>query len=317
MAKNKIKNWAINIDKLKVCFNISDDIYNYLSSNHTKIQKKENNQLRFLEEEDFYLVFFDEEENKMSATLILKDNLNGDFTLGTFIFNNGKKYKNLAFFSFTNEALYRVYGKDTQGKPYNCISCLWYVTDYYSMTFNNITTLELAFDSNFDFVSKIRKTIKNVDEYDLYLNGKKVNDDEILQGYGEYYSRNRLKLQLPTLYFSQAKKSDMQMRVYDKTREIKESTPYKKEIYAQWLNWGTKDNIYRVEIIFHNTNVRDFLNRFSDKLPKEMIEHRNIPNLLNLDDFRKIMFFDATDRIIYFKHKKSKKKISLIDLVGI
>jgi hypothetical protein len=304
MVKNKIKNWALNVDKLKVCFNISNELYSYFSKNQTRVDKINNT--RCLDEENFSLIFFDEDETKMSAILNIKDS-DGYFKLGTFIFNNGKKYKNLAFFSFENEALYSVYAKDTQGKSYNYISCLWYVIDYYEMTFNNVTTLELAFDSHFDFVTKIRKTIKNVDEYDLYLNGKKVNDNEILPGYGEYYSRNRLKLQLPTLYFSQAKKSDMQMRVYNKTREIEESTPYKKEIYAQWLKWKTRDTIYRVEIVFHNTNIRDFFNRFSDKLPKEMIEHTNILNLLNLDDFRKLMFFDATDRIIYFKHKKSKK----------
>ena len=57
---------------------------------------------RYLDEEDFFLVFYDEEENKMSATLNIKDN-DGNFRLGTFIFNNGKKYKNLAFFSFEND----------------------------------------------------------------------------------------------------------------------------------------------------------------------------------------------------------------------
>ena len=96
MAKNKIKNWAINIDKLKVCYNITDDMYNYLSSHHTKIKMMNDSQVRIIEEDEFILVFIDEEETKMTATLIIKDNIDGNFTLGTFIFNNGKKYKNLA-----------------------------------------------------------------------------------------------------------------------------------------------------------------------------------------------------------------------------
>ena len=317
MAKNKIQNWAVSVDKLKVCLNITDDIYKHLLEHYTKIEVRDNHKYRYLDEEDFFLVFYDEEENKMSATLNIKDN-DGNFRLGTFIFNKGKKYKNLAFFSFENDALYRIFTKDYYGKPNSYIHCLMYVAEFYGMTFNNITTLELAFDSDFNFVKKIRKMIKDVNNYDLYLNGKKVDDnEEIMQGYGEYYSRNRMKLQLPTLYFSQAKTSDMQMRVYDKARELNESTPHKEERYKKWIDWENTDNIYRVEVVFHNTNIRDFFSRYADKLPEEMGGHDNILSLLNMSDFRMTMFLDATDRLIYFKDKKTKEKISVIDLAGI
>lgn len=70
--------------------------------------------------------------------------------------------------------------------------------------------------------------IKNVDKYDLYLNGKKVDNDEVLDGYGEYYTRNRVKLsKLPTLYFSHAKETDMQLKIYDKERELNSQSPHK------------------------------------------------------------------------------------------
>ena len=105
-----------------------------------------------------------------------------------------KKYKNLAFFTFENEALYRIFSKDYHGETHGYIYCLMFVAEFYGMTFNNITNLELAFDSDFNFVKKIRKMIKDVVKYDLYLNGKKVDDnEEILDGYGEYYSRNRTR----------------------------------------------------------------------------------------------------------------------------
>ena len=317
MAKNKIKNWAINVDKLKVCLNITDEIYSYFSEHQTRIETKNETQLRFLEEDDFFLVFFDEEETKMSATLYIRDN-DGNFKLGTFIFNIGKKYKNLAFFTFENDALYRVFSKDYYGNPHGFIYCLKYVADFYGMTFNNITELELAFDSDFNFVKKIRKMIKEVEKYDLYLNGRKVGDnEEILQGYGEYYSRNRMKLQLPTLYFSQAKKSDMQMRVYDKTRELNESTPYKEYRYKNWLDWEKETNIYRVEIVFHNTNIRDFFTRYGSKISEELGGHENVLELLDMSDFRIMMFLDATDRLIFFKDKKTQEKISLLEIADL
>ena len=157
------------------------------------------------------------DETKMSAVLNVRD-VDGYFRLGTFTFSNSAKYEGKEFFTFENGALYRVYTRVPNGEPSNHICDLLYVADFYGMTFNNITELELAFDSN--YISKVRKMIKDVDTYDLYLNGRKVLDDETLDGYGEYYTRSRIKMsKLPTLYFSQAKDTDMKMRIYDKARE--------------------------------------------------------------------------------------------------
>lgn len=114
------------------------------------------------------------------------------------------------------------------------------------MTFNNITELELAFDSNYNYIGKVRRMIKNVGNYDLYLNGRKVTDDETLDGYGEYYSRSRIKMsKLPTLYFSQAKDTDMKMRIYDKAKELNESSPQKTERLKTWLGWENIDTLFR------------------------------------------------------------------------
>ena len=155
-----------------------------------------------------------------------------------------------------------------------------YVADFYGMTFNNVTELELAFDSTYNYISKVRRMIKDVENYDLYLNGRKVTNDETLDGYGEYYSRSRVKLsKLPTLYFSQAKDTDMKMRIYDKARELNESSPQKTE-----------------------------------RLYRERGEHSNVLNLLGMADFRLAMFLDSSDRLIYFCNKKTREKISLVEV---
>lgn len=314
MGKSKIKNWAVNIDKLKVCLNIEDDIYTYLKEHFTRIVNKENKTIRVLDEDYFSLHFFDEQDTKMSAILNVKDT-DGWLKLGTFVFHCGNKYKNKAFFTYDNSALYTISTYNYDGTPNNHICDLSYVVDYYGMSFNNITTVEIAFDSDFNFIKKIRAMIKNTEHYDLYLNGKKVGNNEILEGYGEYYSRNRLKLQLPTLYFSQAKDSDMQMKVYDKARELNESTPYKKEKIKRWLGWN--EGIYRVEILFHNTNIRDYFKRYEDRLPQEMGGHDNVLSLLCISDFRTAMFVDACDRLIFFKSKITGEKISLLEIAEI
>ena len=173
--------WAVNVDKLRVCYNMPENLYDYLREHYTRHDEMTN--ARILDEDDFSLVFIEEDDTKMSAVLNVRD-VDGFFRLGTFTFSNSAKYEGKAFFSFENGALYRVYTRVPNGEPTNHICDLMYVADFYRMTFNNVTELELAFDSNYNYISKVRKMIKDVDTYDLYLNGRKVSDDETLDGYG-------------------------------------------------------------------------------------------------------------------------------------
>ena len=312
MAKRT--DWAVNIDKLRVCFTMPENLYSYLNEHYTRYDELTN--ARILDEDDFSLVFIEGDETKMSAVLNVRD-VDGYFRLGTFTFSNSAKYAGKAFFSFENSALYRIYLKFPNDEPKNHICDLQYVADFYGMEFNNITELELAFDSTFNYISKVRKMIKAVDTYDLYLNGKKVKDDETLDGYGEYYTRSRVKMsKLPTLYFSQAKDTDMKMRVYDKARELDENSPNKAERLKEWLGWDTIDTLYRVEVVMHNTNVREFVERYGERLYPECGEHSNVLNLLGMSDFRLAMFLDSVDRLIYFRNKRTREKISLVELAS-
>lgn len=305
-------NWFVSVDKLRVCLNISDERYDYLKNYHTRYD--ELNNYRILDEDDFYLIFIDEDEQGMTAVLNVHD-FDGDFKLGTFTFNSTDKYKGKAFFSFENQALYKVFLKLGDGEPHNYICDLQYVCDYYGLTFNNITEIEIAFDSNYNYISKLRRMIKNTDRYDLYLNGKKVKNDETLDGYGEYYKRSREKLsKLPTLYFSQAKDTDMKMRIYDKAKELREHSPHKIERLKEWLGWECTDKLYRVEVVLHNSNIRDFCDRYGERLYNEFGKHSNVLSLLGHSDFRLAIFLDSTDRMIYFRNRATREKISLIDV---
>ena len=312
MAKRT--DWAVNVDKLRVCFTMPENLYGYLNEHYTR--RDELTDARILDEDTFSLVFIEEDEVRMTAVLNVRD-VEGYYRLGTFTFSNSAKYAGKAFFSFENSALYRVYLKFPNEEPKNHICDLQYVADFYGMEFNNVTELELAFDSTFNYISKVRKMIKAVDTYDLYLNGKKVKDDETLDGYGEYYTRSRVKMsKLPTLYFSQAKDTDMKMRVYDKARELDENSPNKAERLKEWLGWDTIDKLYRVEVVLHNTNVREFVERYGERLYSECGEHSNVLNLLGMSDFRLAMFLDSVDRLIYFRNKKTREKISLVELAS-
>ena len=310
MAKRT--DWAVNVDKLRVCFTMPENLYTYLNEHYTRYDELTN--ARILDEDDFSLVFIEDDETKMSAVLNVRD-VDGYFRLGTFTFSNSAKYEGKAFFTFENGALYRVYTRVPNGEPTNHICDLLYVADFYGMTFNNVTELELAFDSTYNYISKVRRMIKDVENYDLYLNGRKVTNDETLDGYGEYYSRSRVKLsKLPTLYFSQAKDTDMKMRIYDKATELTESSPHKTEQLKEWLGWDDISTLYRVEVVMHNTNVREFIGRYGEVLVGDSGEHCNILNLLASEEFRLAMVLDSTNRMIYFRDKQTGNHISLVEV---
>ena len=116
--------WAVSVDKLKVCLNMPEHLFEYLKEYHTRYK----GDVRILEEDDFFLVFTkkkdeEDETNKISAILNVRD-IDGYFRLGTFDFFNTKRYKNQAFFTFENSALYRIYSLNYDGTPNNCICCL-------------------------------------------------------------------------------------------------------------------------------------------------------------------------------------------------
>ena len=174
--------WAVNVDKLRVCYNMPENLYNYLREHYTRHDEMSN--ARILDEDDFSLVFIEEDETKMSAVLNVRD-VDGFFRLGTFTFSNSAKYEGKAFFTFENGALYRVYTRVPKGEPMNHICDLMYVADFYGMTFNNVTELELAFDSNYNYISKVRKMIKDVEtlKHDAIGNKSTSVKAEIELGY--------------------------------------------------------------------------------------------------------------------------------------
>ena len=96
--------WAVNVDKLRVCYNMPENLYDYLRMQDTRGDELTDS--RILDEETFSLVFIEEDEVKMTAVLNVRD-VEGFYRLGTFTFSNSAKYAGKAFFSFENSALYR------------------------------------------------------------------------------------------------------------------------------------------------------------------------------------------------------------------
>ena len=60
MAKIKNFKWSVNTDKLRVCFNMPDNLYGYLKEHYSRFD--ELSKFRILDEDDFNFVFINEDE---------------------------------------------------------------------------------------------------------------------------------------------------------------------------------------------------------------------------------------------------------------
>ena len=306
--------WAVSVDKLKVCLLQLQSTFGYIRD-HTSYTTIDG--MRVLDEDGYKLVAVEEDDNAMTAALDVMDDSGEYLRLGTFQLNGaGSKYQGRAFFSFENSSLYTVFGVTADGAKANWVDMLLPIAEDMGMAFNNVTEVEVALDSTVNVIFRMRKLIKDVDKYDMYLNGRKVEVGTTLKSYGEYYERTREQLsRRPTLYFSQSKDTDMSLRIYDKTTELREHSPEKAARYHEWLGWSDTDRIYRAEVTLHNTNVREFCERQGKRLA-EQGEHNNVLGLFGMEEFRLGMLRDATDRMVYFRDRRDGSKVSVIDLLN-
>lgn len=306
--------WAVSVDKLKVCLLQTQSTFGYIRD-HTSYTTIDG--MRVLDEDGYKLVAVEEDDNAMTAALDVMDDSGEYLRLGTFQLNGaGSKYQGRAFFSFENSSLYTVFGVTADGAKANWVDMLLPIAEDMGMAFNNVTEVEVALDSTVNVIYRMRKLIKDVDKYDMYLNGRKVEVGTTLKSYGEYYERTREQLsRRPTLYFSQSKDTDMSLRIYDKTTELREHSPEKAARYHDWLGWSDTDRIYRAEVTLHNTNVREFCERQGKRLA-EQGEHNNVLGLFGMEEFRLGMLRDATDRMVYFRDRRDGSKVSVIDLLN-
>lgn len=306
--------WAVSVDKLKVCLTQPQETFDYIRdhTSYTTIDR-----MRVLDEDGYKLVVIEENETTMTVALDVMDDTGEYLRLGTFQFNGiGGRYQGRAFFSFENSSLYTVFGVTADGSKANWVDMLLPICGGFGLAFNNITQIEVALDTETNIIYRLRKLIKDVENYDMYLNGRKVEEGTLLCNYGEYYERSREKLsRCPTLYFKQSKDIDMALKVYNKAKELEERSPEKTSRYHNWIGWSDTNRIYRTEVTLHNTNVREFCER-QGKWLAEQGEHGNILGLLGIESFRLAMFSDAADRMVYFRDRTSGKKVSIIDLFG-
>lgn len=303
-----------NIDRLRLCYRQPQQLFTDVTScdNDTEIDCG-----------DFRLKIVDngrtddDEQQPTNATAQIRyRDGDKDVTFGSLELNNSAKYSGKCFLSINNQALYENQGTDMlTGEKYNHLCYLPYISNALGLQLNNITLLEIAADTNVNPVPSIRRYIHDYERYDMIVNGKRVMDERRkIDGYCEAYGSSRARIdRYPTLYFSQSKAEGLRMRVYNKSREISESSG--KQYEAEWNEYGDH-SIYRLEVVVRNEDYRQWLSYIAPKVPEwgclEAAEH-----LIMSEEYRTAIWLYATRRMLYFKPKgKRKEVIDLADIIS-
>lgn len=322
MKTNKIKT-IFNIDRIKVCLKQPESLYDYLYEKYHKDKSK------CITYNGFYLSFPEKEkvnDKDITAVLYLLDM--PIVKLGEFVFNKSEKYGTKCFFTYSTKSLYDIAGVTTQGKgakiPFNYFAFPFEAFRQLGLTFNNVSSLEIACDTEGNAIRKIQYAVGKPIAFDMILLWKKVKSEtELLDGFYEYYQRTRAKKATsPTLYIhnSRAERGDRcELKIYDKARELAQVRNDKEPLVRAWNDMG--NNIQRLEISVERKQFRKYFKKacadnnnkwidhaISDKTAQERAAIEEFFFELGLSEsLRKDMFLYFADHLLHFKLKDHNK----------
>jgi len=152
------------------------------------------------------------------------------------------------WFKIENKALYTSYHKNQ-----NILWIMGLISDELGLVDNNITTLDIACDSNVNWSRRIKRAVFNKNL--LPIVNRKAYDDEREQIPGLRFSFgcNQLRLSDLAMYLKQnIKDGGFEMKGYDKGNEIEAS---EKQYISEWL--GMKKPM-RIELHLKNEQLTEF-----------------------------------------------------------
>lgn len=240
-------------------------------------------------------------DDMQMVNVVLRMGADDDRLLGTLTMHNTKKYEGRAFFEIANKALYT-----------GLLCYLPYVESVLNLTFNNITRIDIALTSTYNYMDAILKSVRNYDGLKMIYNGRNVtNPDATLMNFIEIFPQNRRKrLNPPTLVFGHKKQTGIRVRVYDKARELRENSPEKIEYLNRWLGFDY-EKLYRIEVTLSNAEVREVCAKSAEWL-SEWEHGGNLVSLVQLPSFLSFAFCHALSHVLRFK--KGAKTIEVWDL---
>jgi len=300
---NRREKRVYSIDKLKLCYKQDSDTftelvraYNLNGDNINKTITRENYTLHLIDHS-----CNDEEVTAITFSICFIID-NHSHKLGVFEMKKAARY---CFFNFENRALYTTANDSHK----NCVNIIEHIVEDMELIFNNITTLEIAMDTNRNYIDRVRRYIRDYQRYDLFINGKLIKDETAtIPNYLKAYSSSRRKMsRQPTLYFRHREQDGIQLKIYNKRKEMTESEPVKLNYIPQWGGFETSEPIYRVEITVKNRDIKEYFTAIGLKAEEAM-------NFITSPKLLENMWLYEADRLIYFRDKATGTIIRLADI---
>ncbi|MEE0267893.1 MAG: hypothetical protein UD103_07950 [Bacteroidales bacterium] len=280
----------LNMDKLEVCYTATPEVYEGLQN--TKYQ----------ELDGFRIFSYDTDSAKESYLQIDIQEPNKDGTLEWMKFGTIKVGSTFAdedtplyvWIRIDNRMLYTPFYPDVPAATH-----LYYISDSLNLTYNNITKIDVALDSNINYFNRIKKAVKNMEFVPVVLNTAYPDKKTIIDKLLYIHTADRERYRTNTIAVSSSEK-DMTLSIYNKTQEIEESG---KEYISEWNN--IPNNTYRTEIRLKRSALRDFL---QDKgMTFEDLYYRLFDKELLFS-----LFCYYSNKLIRFRH--GRECISIIQL---
>lgn len=293
---------SINIDRLKVCFKSNEYVIN-------RLQEQFSESGSTLDYVDFRLVRIDEKDKNNLTAAVDMDIDDSTHRFGHFKFSLTGMYRGYAFFTFENRALYTPF-MGYMGAKSSIAGMLEDIAAVIGLQVNNITVCEIALDSNLNVLNSARKAVRNVEQLDMFVNGRRVAyTNRKIEDYCEVFSSSRERLLMqPCICVKQKRDDGLRLKIYNKTREMDEVSPAKKEYIPEWNDIPGSQTIYRVEVTVRNQDIADYCRM--QCIPTEEALYRLMNNVQN---FRNGLWSWCSGRLLFFRDKQTGETVDILD----
>ena len=179
--------------------------------------------------------------------------------------------------------------------------------------FCKIARVDVCLDTNISLIRRLRQAIKD-EELDMYVTRRRIiSMDEVIPNFLVGYGATRRNLiRKPTLYFGNSHKT-LKMKIYDKERELKASSPEKEPYTRAWSGILT-GRLQRMEVTLNREYV--------DKITQDLgLSHEEfLKKAIEDDAFRTDIVNWGAECLVFFKDRRSVEqhrgdKLGLLDIV--
>ena len=209
--------------------------------------------------------------------------------------NKKNEQKQRVWFEFSNRTLYTPLSETSN---VSIARNIFSITDALSMDLNNMTRLELAFDSTRNFANKIKRAVMKKGIVPVVNGTARKDIEEVINEIKYLRTGNQLRYKTLSVYVRPKSDKKLELRAYNKTDEIIQS---RKDYIRQFT--GMPENFHRVEIAVQNEAIKDFLNL--NKMDVKEFYSKILSDVV----FRKDAYLYFSNRLLRFQTPDGVKSV--------